>query len=69
MMLISLILIVEIFDMWGIDFMGPFHPSFGFFYILVAVDHMSKRVDALATRTIDHKEVVKFVKEYIFLSL
>jgi len=46
--------------------MGPFPPSFGFVYILVAVDYVSKWVDALATRTNDHKVVVKFVKEYIF---
>jgi len=42
MMLISPILIVEIFDVWAIDFMGPFAPSFGFVYILVVVDYVSK---------------------------
>ena len=31
------ILEVEIFDVWGIDFMGPFPPSFGNKYILVAL--------------------------------
>ena len=36
------ILEVEIFDVWGIDFMGPFIPSFGNLYILVAVDYVSK---------------------------
>jgi len=46
--------------------MGPFPPSFGFVYILVAVDYVSKWLEALATRTNDHKVVVKFVKEYIF---
>ncbi|CAM8991425.1 unnamed protein product [Rhodiola kirilowii] len=30
---------VEIFDVWGIDFMGPFPPSYGSRYILVAVDY------------------------------
>jgi len=33
---------VEIFDVWGIDFMGPFSPSHGNKYILVAVDYVSK---------------------------
>ena len=42
MMLMNLILIVEIFDMWGIDFMGPFPKSFRNEYILVAVDYVSK---------------------------
>lgn len=32
---------VELFDVWGIDFMGPFPPSFGKQYILVAVDYVS----------------------------
>ena len=36
------ILEVEIFDSWGIDFMGPFPPSDGKEYILVAVDYVSK---------------------------
>ena len=36
------ILEVESFDVWGIDFMGPFPPSFGFVYILLVVDYMSK---------------------------
>ncbi|KAH9802215.1 hypothetical protein KPL71_001288 [Citrus sinensis] len=36
------ILEVEVFDVWGIDFMGPFPPSFGNLYILVAVDYVSK---------------------------
>ncbi|CAM8975507.1 unnamed protein product [Rhodiola kirilowii] len=32
------ILPVEIFDVWGIDYMGPFPSSYGNQYILVAVD-------------------------------
>ncbi|XP_070675706.1 uncharacterized protein [Malus domestica] len=43
------ILVVEIFDVWGIDFMGPFPTSFGFTYILLAVDYVSKWVEAKAT--------------------
>ncbi|XP_062114280.1 uncharacterized protein LOC133825338 [Humulus lupulus] len=35
------ILEVELFDVWGIDFMGPFPQSFGNLYILVAVDYVS----------------------------
>jgi hypothetical protein len=27
------ILVIEIFDCWGIDFKGPFPPSFSFFFI------------------------------------
>ena len=36
------ILEVEIFHLWGINFMGPFPPSDGKDYILVAVDYVSK---------------------------
>ena len=36
------ILEVEVFDIWGIDFMGPFPSSFGNLYILLAVDYVSK---------------------------
>jgi len=42
MMLQSLILEVELFDVLGIDFMGPFPNSFGHQYILLAVDYISK---------------------------
>ena len=56
------ILVVEIFDVWGIDFMGPFPASFGFKYILVVVDYMSKWVEAIATRTNDNKVVTSFIQ-------
>nr|GEW18090.1 reverse transcriptase domain-containing protein [Tanacetum cinerariifolium] len=45
--------ICEIFDVWGIDFMGPFPSSRGNKYILVAVDYLSKRVEAKALPTND----------------
>nr|GFB43376.1 reverse transcriptase domain-containing protein [Tanacetum cinerariifolium] len=54
--------ICEIFDMWGIDFMGPF-PSFkGNKYTLVAVDYLSKWVEAKALPTNDARVVVKILK-------
>ncbi|XP_073314740.1 uncharacterized protein [Primulina huaijiensis] len=36
------ILVCELFDVWRIDFMGPFLDSLGNKYILVAVDYVSK---------------------------
>ena len=60
------ILVVEIFDIWGIDFMGPFPSSNGYLYILVAVDYVSKWVEAKATRTNDSKVVAEFIKSNIF---
>jgi len=57
---------VELFDVWGIDFMGPFLPSFGKQYILVAVDYVSKWVEAVALPTYDAKVVINFLKNCIF---
>ena len=60
------ILKVELFDVWGIDFMGPFPPSFGFVYILLAVDYVSKWVESIAATTNDAKVVLKFLHKNIF---
>ena len=60
------ILEVEIFDLCGIDFMGPFPPSDEKEYILVAVDYVSKWVEAIPTRTNTHREVLRFVTRNIF---
>jgi len=60
------ILEVELFDVWGIDFMGPFVSSFGNKYILVAVDYVSKWVEAIALPNNEGKSVVQFLKHYIF---
>ncbi|KAM1247718.1 hypothetical protein ACFX2J_043621 [Malus domestica] len=57
---------VEIFYVWGIDFMGPFPSSHGFLYILLAVDYVSKWVEAKATRINDSKVVADFIKTNIF---
>nr|GEU73216.1 hypothetical protein [Tanacetum cinerariifolium] len=50
----------KVFD--GIDFMGPFSSSRGNMYILVAVDYLSKWVEAKALSTNDARVVVKFLK-------
>ncbi|KAK9187298.1 hypothetical protein WN944_018690 [Citrus x changshan-huyou] len=65
MMPLNLILVVEIFYVWGIDFMGSFPPSFGHQYILVAVDYVSKWVEAIPCRTNDHKVVIGCLKSNI----
>ena len=57
---------VEIFGLWGIDFMGPFPISSGYEYVLMAVDYMSRWVESIATRTNDHKIVLKFIEKNIF---
>nr|GEX30256.1 reverse transcriptase domain-containing protein [Tanacetum cinerariifolium] len=54
--------VCEIFDVWGIDFMGPFSSSRGNKYILVAVDYLSKWVEANELPTNDARVVCKFLK-------
>ncbi|GJW92290.1 reverse transcriptase domain-containing protein [Tanacetum coccineum] len=55
--------VCEIFDIWGIDFIGPFPSSKGNKYILVAVDYLVvKWVEAKALPTNDARVVVKILK-------
>ena len=49
-----------------VDFMGPFPIFFGYSYILVRVDYVSKWVEAVPCKHNDHKVVLKFLKENIF---
>ena len=60
------ILAVELFDLWGIDFMGPFPASYNNLYILLAVDYVSKWVEAIPTRTNDAKVLAQFLRSHIF---
>nr|GEW65555.1 reverse transcriptase domain-containing protein [Tanacetum cinerariifolium] len=54
--------VCEIFNVWGIDFMGPFPSSRGNKYILVVVDYLSKWVETKALPTNDARVVCKFLK-------
>ena len=45
----------DVFDVWGIDFMGPFHKCGDKEYILVAVDYVSKWLEALPCSAADSK--------------
>nr|GEX05125.1 hypothetical protein [Tanacetum cinerariifolium] len=54
--------VCEIFDVWGIDFMGLFPSSRGNKYVLVAVDYLSKWVEAKVLPTNDARVVCEFLK-------
>nr|GEX42078.1 reverse transcriptase domain-containing protein [Tanacetum cinerariifolium] len=54
--------VCEIFDVWGINFIGPFSSSRGNKYILVAVDYLSKWVEVQALPINDARFVCKFLK-------
>ena len=59
------ILVVQLFDVWGIDFMRPFPSSFGNIYILLVVDYVSKWVEATACPKNDANTVVGFLQRNI----
>ena len=59
------ILVVQLFDVWGMDFMGPFPVSFGNIYILLPVDYVSKWVEATACPKYDANTVVGFLQRNI----
>ncbi|XP_014524457.1 uncharacterized protein LOC106780674 [Vigna radiata var. radiata] len=65
-MSLQAILEVEVFDCWGMDFMGPLPSSYNNEYILVAVDYVSKWVEAATCQKNDAKTMVKFLKRQIF---
>jgi hypothetical protein len=57
---------IDIFDVWGIYFMGPFKNSFGFEYILVMVANVSKWVEAIPCRKASTEESITMIKNVIF---
>lgn len=58
---------VELFDVWGINFMGPSPPSCGHAYIILSIDDVSKWIGVIATQTNGAKEVLKFLYKHIFI--
>jgi len=65
-MSLNYILEVEVFDVWAINFMGPFPSSMGNKYNLVIVDYVSKWVEAIASPRNYAQAVTKFFKRPIF---
>ena len=57
---------IELFDVWGIDFMISFVSSHGMNYILVEVDYASKCVEATSLPNYEGKSVTLFLKKNIF---
>ncbi|GJR09893.1 reverse transcriptase domain-containing protein [Tanacetum coccineum] len=57
--------VCEVYETWGIDFMGPFSKSYKFEYILVAVDYVSKWTEAQALPTNDARVVISFMKKLL----
>ena len=65
-MLMNYSLVIEPFDVWGFDYMGPFLSSNWYTHILVDVDYITKWVEAIPTSSADHNTSIKMLKEVIF---
>ena len=59
------ILVVQLFDVWGIDFIGPFPSSFENLYILLVVDYVSKWVEVATYPKNDANTVLGFLQRNI----
>lgn len=57
---------MEVFDYWGIDFIGPLPSSFSHEYILLVVEYVSRWVETISAQHADAKIVIKFLKRNIF---
>jgi hypothetical protein len=57
---------IELFDVWGIDYMGPFPKSKNCEYILVVVDYVSKWVEVMPCKKADSRHSRKMFEEIIF---
>jgi transposase InsO family protein len=56
----------NLFDVWGIDFMGSFKKSHGYEHILDMVDYVSKWVEAMPCRKASTEESIAMIKSMIF---
>ena len=59
-------LVIEPFDVWGFDYMGPFPKSNRYTHILVVVDDVTKWVEVIPTSSADHNTSIRMLKEVIF---
>jgi hypothetical protein len=57
---------IDLFDVWGINFMGPFKNSCGYEYILLMVDYVSKWVEAMTCRKASTEESITIIKNVSF---
>jgi transposase InsO family protein len=57
---------IDLFDVWGIDFMGPFKNTHGYEHILVMVGYVSKWVEAKPLHKASKEESIAMIKSMIF---
>lgn len=59
-------MVIELFDVYGIDFIGIYMSSYGMKYILVTIYYVSKWVEAIALPNKDWKSSTALLKKNIF---
>jgi transposase InsO family protein len=57
---------IDLFNVWGIDFMAPFKNSHGYEHILVMFDYVSKWVEAMPCHKASTEESIAMIKSMIF---
>lgn len=65
---LNIMLEVEPFDCWEIDFMGAFPQPNAYLYILVCVDYVIKWMKAIVCSANDARTIINFLKKNFFLS-
>ena len=59
------IIVIVLFDVWGINFMGPFVSSHGIKYIFVEINYVLKCLQAIGLANNEGKSVTMFLKKNI----
>lgn len=59
---INPIFVIELLDVWAIDFIGRLRSSYGIKYIVFAIDYVSKWVEEIVFRTNNGKSIAAFLK-------
>ena len=59
-------LVCEPFDVWGLDFFGPFTASYGHTPILLGVHYVTKWVEEIPMHHTDAPTSIKMIKDTIF---
>jgi hypothetical protein len=57
---------IDLFDVWRIEFMGPFKNSQGYEHFLVMFDYVSKWVESMPCRKGSAEESITMIKSMIF---
>lgn len=57
----------ELFQQWGLDFIGVVNPNFSIRYkfIITAIDYFTRRAEAEAIKEANQKIILRFIERFI----